>query len=210
MPSASGLFLSIAHRPAGSGANSAASSRAPHPQTAASVHLGLLILVLVGSLSSSGPLLRAPRMDRPVMPLAPAPQAVTIIDATPRGTRCEEQTWPYFTRECLNYARGEQAPPIVSPVPRDNAAGTAEKPAREQPLSPQIDHPAVSGFDAGEGHAMTNNDTAETPGYGSTEDEAEQAQPEMRPARPEGRRRARGSRSLFGPHRGFAFGPFRF
>lgn len=210
MPSASGLFHSIAHRSAWSGASPAAASRAPHPQTAASVRLGLLILVLVGSLWSSGPLLRAPRMERPVMPLAPAPQAVTIIDATPRGTRCEEQTWPYFTRECLSYARGEQASPIASSVPRDNAAGPAEKPAREQPLSPQIDHPAVSGLDAGENHAMTDNDAAETPGYGSAEDEAEQAQPEMRAARPDGRRRARGPHSPFGPHRGFAFGPFRF
>lgn len=41
------------------------------------------------------------------LPLAPPPAAVKIIDASPRGPECGQQTWPYIDRHCLTYATGD-------------------------------------------------------------------------------------------------------
>jgi hypothetical protein len=52
------------------------------------------------------------------LPLAQQPANVKIIDAKPRDEKCDGQTWPYLSQDCLSYARNvpDKAPAPVVPL----------------------------------------------------------------------------------------------
>jgi hypothetical protein len=64
---------------------------------------------------------------------ASPPPVVKIVNATPRSERCEEQTWPYFDRNCLPSAT--QSPQAPS-APASATAGLMAAPpsATAQPV----------------------------------------------------------------------------
>lgn len=61
------------------------------PKSAATANLVLLLLVTVG-VALWQPSFRLQRAASPENPLTPAPAAVKMIDAAPRGSECREQT----------------------------------------------------------------------------------------------------------------------
>ncbi len=185
------------------------------PRTAASINLAALLMVAIGA-SLWQPSFRMQRAPAPSAALAPAPRAVTIIGASPRGADCRDQTWPYIDRHCLNYGPPQTATaapaaqtsgnaPAINPDLREPVAAAAPvQPAPPAPVQPATQ----SRVPYGHAQAPSTDDVsiADDPEeLGPSEEELRaQAQAEARQ-----RRRIR-HRDTFGRHGHFWIGPFRF
>jgi hypothetical protein len=195
---------------------------------AATTNLAVLLLVTVG-MSIWQPSFRLQRSAAPENPLAPAPTAVKMIDAAPRGIECREQTWPYIDRRCLNYGKAQQetmtpaqqpqtavavkpetsghAPATMPPSPRtQDALGSPVAPAAIEAAPQAVPQ---NGRAAAEQPLAPSTDDVQV----ADEDPVEYAptEEELRAqARAEARQRRRARHHDFFRHGHFWIGPFRF
>lgn len=142
----------------------------------------ILIFTVVIAASLWHPDLRSQPVQTSAAPLAPAPTAVKLIDAAPRGPECREQTWPYFDRNCLNYgapqaetaARAPEAQKNVVPVVQSAQPVVSRKvqPAT-QPAPAMQPQAAARQVDASDRSAPSSydNPTADEEDFSLTEEQ---------------------------------------
>jgi hypothetical protein len=191
------------------------------PKGAATTNLVVLLLMTVG-VSVWQPSFQLRRPAAADNPLAPAPTAVKMIDAAPRGADCREQTWPYIDKSCLNYGKAETTTPPqpqagIAAKPVTTGRAPASIPPRIQemqaapavpaaidaapPAPPQASRATAAEQPSTDDVQVADDDPAE---YAPTEEEL-RAQ-----ARAEARQRSRARHRDFFRHGHFWIGPFRF
>jgi hypothetical protein len=174
------------------------------------------LLVTVG-MSLWQPSFGMRRESGPLHPLAPAPTAVKMIDAAPRGVECREQTWPYIDQRCLSYGKAQpdnaaQAQPRTAIAPKPETSGHAPANNVQQPSVETRIAPAATQVPSAHEPAAVGQ-----PVESSTDDVrvADEEPAEYTPTEEELRAQARAEarqrrRARHRSHGHFWIGPFRF
>jgi hypothetical protein len=184
------------------------------PKGAATANLVALLLVTIG-MPLWQPSFGMSRDSGPVQPLAPAPAAVKMIDAAPRGVDCREQTWPYIDRHCLNYGKAQpeiaaQGQPQSATAPKPETSGHA--PSNVQPPVQQTRIAPAAPVDAAPPRMDRSTSEPSTDDVRVADDEPVEYAPTEEELRAQARAEAR-QRRRARHHRGhghFWIGPFRF